>query len=60
MRLVNDGGGSKCPHCNAMLSIEASWECDGEPYPDQNIKCPMCKTLLHVSQHVVTELEEVK
>lgn len=60
MRLIRtDNEGTQCPSCGAFLRAEASWECDGEPHPEQNVKCPVCSKLLRVSQSVVTELEEV-
>jgi transposase-like protein len=61
MRLVIDSMSDLvCPACSASLRVESSWECDGEPYPEQVVRCPNCNKQLKVSQYVVTELEEVK
>ena len=58
MRLVCTGNtGTPCPACGAFLEAEPTWECDGEPYPDQEVACPACAKMLRVHQYVVTDLE---
>jgi len=56
MILICNSSGEPCPHCGELLSVEATWECDGAPYPDQVVQCPACKKAIYVEQSIQTTL----
>jgi transposase-like protein len=55
MRLESGGYDCKCPHCHVWLRVEASFECDGPPFPDQRVRCPECEKTMLIEQRVVTK-----
>ena len=56
---VTDNTGDPCPSCGTFLDIQATYECDGAPYPDQELPCPKCGKKLYIEQRIITILTEV-